>query len=664
MFDVQNVSLSYGERVVLRNASFKIEDGERAAIIGANGTGKSTLLKIIFGGISPDAGSVSIPKGYDIGYLPQDIELDSNLSILDECRSVFKDLLAHEQEMRQIEHQMNEVEHESAEYEKICDRYGYLLHETQRRDLYSMDATVGRVLDGLGFVNSDLQRPCDSFSGGWQMRICLAKILLQNPDVLLLDEPTNHLDIESIQWLTEWLQNHQGSLLMVSHERSFMDALCKKVIEIDRSNVVVYRGNYSQAKVKRAERREIQQRTYENQQKEIIQLQRFIDRFRYQAAKAALVQSRVKQLEKLDLIEAPANDAGTITFKFPPAPRSAKEVLTITGVDKAYGDLEVIKDANFTIYRGEKVALVGVNGAGKSTLMRILAQRDTDYTGENLIGNSVDMAYFAQYDREDLHPDNSVHGEFLSSAPLSVSDKARAILGAFLFSGEDVQKKIKVLSGGERTRLRLAKMLCGKANLLLLDEPTNHLDVGSRLTLEESLRQYDGAVVLVSHDRYFLDNVVNRVIEVSDTKVTCFPGGYEEYLAYKEARDLQKKKETASSKASSDKPEKAPPPVVISVAEKETPEVRAERQARQKQTNNRLRKIKKDLETHEKQITELDIKNTQLEEQLADPRNSSDFNKLQDLTKILKSQSKEKESSELIWLELQEEQEELENLTK
>lgn len=660
MFDVQGVTLSYGERTILQDASFKVEDGERAAIIGPNGTGKSTLLKIISGQIRPEAGQVSIPKNSQVGYLPQDIDLQSHRTVIEECRTVFESLLAYEREMRELETRMAEVSHDSPEFEAIGERYEYLLHETQRRDLYSMDSTIGRVLDGLGFKPEDQERPCDEFSGGWQMRIALAKLLLQNPETLLLDEPTNHLDIESIEWLASWIKTHEGSVLMVSHERAFMDTLVTKVLEIDRSSLFVYRGNYTESLIKRSERMEHHKRTYENQQREIQHIQKFIDRFRYQASKAALVQSRVKQLERIEKIEAPMDDQGTIHFKFPPAPRSAKEVLVASGIGRCYGEKRVLRDIDITVFRGEKIALVGVNGAGKTTLMRILAGRDSEHEGTFSYGTNVDHAYFAQYDKEDLHPANTVLGEFLSTAPLSVSDKARGILGAFLFSGDDVEKKISVLSGGERTRLRLAKMLCGNANLLMLDEPTNHLDIGSRLTLEEALRQYEGSVLLVSHDRYFLDNVVTRVVEISDGKVTSYPGNYSDYLALK---DLQGTGDPGTASPGPRQPAETPHRVDVesltdqirSTPKRETADQRRLRQEKEKKARNRLRKAEAEMKELEDGLYDVEEMIGKVENELASPATAADYEKSLKFTEKLNKLNEKKEEIETTWLELEEE---------
>lgn len=659
MFDVQNVTLSFGERVILNNVSLKVEDGERAAIIGPNGMGKSTLLKVIAGIMGTEGGSVSIPKTSEIGYLPQDLELKSERSVLDECAQVFAEVLEHEKEMRELEDKMSHVPHGTPEFDQIADRYEFLLHETQRRDLYSMDATIGRVLGGLGFKPTDMERPCSEFSGGWQMRILLAKLLLRNPDILLLDEPTNHLDIESIEWLAEWIKGHEGSVLMVSHERAFMDALVTKVVEVDRGNVIVYRGTYSESLIKRQERRENQQRAHDNQQREIEHIQSFIDRFRYQASKAAMVQSRVKQLEKIEVIEAPSQELGTINFRFPPASRSAKEVLMAERILKQYGVRKVLDNVDVAVYRGEKVALVGVNGAGKTTLMRALSGRDPDVSGTIRYGAGVELAYFAQYDKEDLHPDNTVLGEFLSAADLNVSGAARGILGAFLFSGDDVEKKINVLSGGERTRLRLAKMLCGKANLLMLDEPTNHLDVGSRLTLENALRQYEGTVLLVSHDRYFLDNVVTRVIEVRDGKLTSYQGNYTDYLAMREIAGptnpsvAKKSEQPAPTRVDTDKLKEQ----LNSVPKRESDSERRARQEAEKKNRNRAKKAEKEVEEHENMLYQVEELIGQIENEMA--KAAGDYKKLAELTEKRTRAESRKEEIESRWLELQEEVTEL-----
>lgn len=657
MFDVQGITLHFGARPILKNASFKIEDGCRAAIIGPNGMGKSTLLKIVAGVLQAEAGTVTYPKKSEIGYLPQDMSMVSEMSVEDECRTIFQEVLEHEAEMRLLEERMAVVPHGTPEFDDIADRYEYLMHELERRDVFTMDSEIGKVLDGLGFKPKDKTRACREFSGGWQMRIALARILLRNPDILLLDEPTNHLDIETIEWLGEWIAGHEGSVLMVSHERSFMDKLVSKVIEVDNGNTIIYNGNYTSSLEQREERREIALRTYQNQQQQISHQQKFIDRFRYQASKASLVQSRIRMLDKIELVEAPTADMRTIHFRFPPAPRSGKEVLVATGIKKSFGPLNVLGGVDVTIYRGEKVALVGVNGAGKTTLMRVLAGRQEADAGKITLGSNVDLAYFAQYDVEDLHPANTVHDEFLSGAPLEISSQARSILGAFLFSGEDIDKKVGVLSGGERTRLRLAKMLCGKANLLLMDEPTNHLDLGSRLTLESALKQYDGAVLLVSHDRYFLDAVTTRVIEVENSVVTSYPGTYSEYLEQR-AKRLEATDESAPKKPSS-LPALPKETTVKSTEERERQRIRESRikdaMKRQKQVRARCTELEGKLAEAEDNVGEL-------ENELSLPANTRDRKKLGELTEALAAARSLHASIEEQWFAAQQELEDIEGL--
>ena len=665
MFDVTNVNLHFGGRHVLRDASFKIADGERAAIIGPNGAGKSTLLKIIAGLLSPETGAVTKPKAQEIGYLPQDTVLETQLTVEEECRTVFQEVLDHVEEMRQLEHEMAEMtNHDGEDFERLSHRYDFLLHEAMRRDVYSMDSNIARVLSGLGFRPEDMKRPVREFSGGWQMRIALGKILLSNPEILLLDEPTNHLDIESIEWLGDWLLNHEGSILMVSHERSFMDKLVNKVVEIDRGRVVVYRGNYSTSLELRRERREAQLRAHLNQQAEIAQAERFIERFRAKATKAAQAQSKIKELERMEVIEKPEDDLQTIHFRFPPAPRSGKEVIVATGLTKKYGEKLVFEDVDLTVYRGEKVALVGVNGAGKTTLMKILAGKLDRSGGSVQVGSSVDMSYFAQYEHEDLHKDNDVLSEFLSTAPLEVSGQARNILGAFLFKDDDVEKSINVLSGGEKTRLRLAKMLCGKANLLLMDEPTNHLDIGSRLTLETALRQFEGAVVLVSHDRYFLDNVVTRVIEISNGHARSYPGNYSDYLRMKALAEgaAEAGGNGASRPGGAPKPSAAPVVAGGDEAREASDDEAAKeaRRAERRRAHAEKARLQKDLKNArkraaelEKRIEVLDRQVRQIENDMADPRNATHAGKLATLQSQFEDARKKLEAAETEWTELE-----------
>ncbi len=530
MITANNLTIYLGGELILNDATFQAPDGERIAIVGPNGAGKSTLMKAIKGLVSVESGEVLLPKGSTIGYLPQSANLVSHRTIREEMRSIFEDALSAFGEMEDLEHRMGEVDHETDAFRHIATRYDFLLSEINRLDAYAMDANIGQVSAGLGFATSDLDRSCGEFSGGWQMRVELAKVLLARPDILLLDEPTNHLDLETIQWLEEWILNLKANVLFVSHERSFMDRLADRIFEIDRTQLTIYKGNYSDYLDLREERRLIQQRAFENQQREIERAESFITRFRAQANKAAGVQSRVKMLEKLERLTPPTSDAATIHFQFPQPPRSVKEVIQIKDVRQSYGDLTVFEDVNLTIYRGERVALVGVNGAGKSTLMKLIAGEEKPTAGLCEIGLNVEKQYFAQYEDDALRSGYTVKQSLESVAPLGEAQKARNVAGAFLFKDDDVDKPVTVLSGGEKTRLRLAMMLFSPANLLLLDEPTNHLDIGSRQTLEKALSEYTGTVVMVSHDRTFVDRVANRIIEIANGEAREYWGSYREYL--------------------------------------------------------------------------------------------------------------------------------------
>ncbi len=542
MITASNLSFQFGKKIIVNNASFLIESSERAAIVGANGSGKSTLLKIICGDMQADAGEISVSKNSTIGYLPQEAVLNSSDTLYDELNMPFLNISSYQEELNKIEHALSEIDHSSDEWKRLSNRWDFLNHELIRLDAYNIDSKIKKVASGLGFSLEDLNRKCPEFSGGWQMRILLAKILLQNPDILLLDEPTNHLDLETMIWLEEWIAASDCDLIMVSHERAFIDKLVNKIIEIDRGNLTVYRGNYTHYLEERKERREHHRRAYENQQLEINQIKRFIDKFRANASRAAQVQSRIKQLEKIDLIPPPSSEEDSIHFKFPEPLRSNKEVVILKNITKKYGNLTVLKNIDYTIYRGDRIALLGVNGAGKSTLIKMIAGADEPTEGQRIAGSQVIMEYFSQYQYDSLNPSNDVYGELGSVAPPEFTSELRNLLGAFLFCGDDVFKKVSVLSGGEKTRLKLAKMLYSRANLLLLDEPTNHLDIASRRTLETSLEQYSGTIVFVSHDRYFIDKIANKILEVADGQIKLYVGNYSDYLRTKKYEEAQQQK--------------------------------------------------------------------------------------------------------------------------
>ncbi len=529
MLGVNGLNKYLGGRTLLENATFQMQPGECVALVGANGSGKSTLLRILAGAMSSDGGEISIPRDATIGYLPQHADMDSDSPLRHELRAVFREVMSHQAELDQLAHKFGELDHNSEEYARVADRFGHLQHEIERLGAYDMDAQIGRIAAGLGFNVADLDRPCREFSGGWRMRILLARLLLRNPDVMLLDEPTNHLDLETMIWLEGWIRGSDATVLMVSHERAFMDNLARRVFEIHEGKLTIYRGNYSEYLEARQERWAQWAREYQNQQEEIERTQKFIDRFRYQASKATQVQSRVKSLEKLERISPPPNEPSAIHFRFPEPDRGSKEVFIGERLTMSFGALEVLSHVDFSIYRGERVALVGLNGAGKSTLMKLMIGRLAPSEGEVRPGPSTTTEYFAQYETEDLSEKNTVWQEVSSVAPVGMDQQVRNILGGFFFAGEDADKKIGVLSGGERTRVRLARMLFSGANTLLLDEPTNHLDLASRRTLEDAMQRFPGTLIFVSHDRVFLEKVPTRIIEVKDGKLRSFPGNYHDY---------------------------------------------------------------------------------------------------------------------------------------
>ncbi|MEN6627267.1 MAG: ribosomal protection-like ABC-F family protein [Candidatus Sumerlaeia bacterium] len=529
MLSVNNLEKFLGGRALLDKVTFQLQPGEPVALVGANGSGKSTLMRVCAGLISSDGGEISMPRDATIGYLPQHADFDSEGSLRDELRAVFREVLSHQAELDELAHRMGEVDPHGEEYGRIADRFGHLQHEIERLGAYDMDAQVGRIAAGLGFSYDDLERPCREFSGGWRMRILLARLLLRNPDVMLLDEPTNHLDLETMIWLEQWIRASDASVLMVSHERAFMDNLSRRIFELHTGMLTVYKGNYTEYLDMRQERWAQWAREYQNQQDEIQKTQKFIDRFRYQATKAQTVQSRIKMLEKIERIPPPPSEPGAIHFTFPECDRGSKEVFIGENVSVGYPGREVLSGIDFAVYRGERVALVGLNGAGKSTLMKLMTGKIGHSAGDFRVGQATSIEYFAQYESEDLHPNNTVWGEVSSVSPIGMDQQVRNILGGFFFVGDDLDKKIEVLSGGERTRVRLARMLFSGANTLLLDEPTNHLDLASRRTLEDAMMRFPGTLVFVSHDRVLLEKVPTRIIEIRDGCLRNFSGNYHDY---------------------------------------------------------------------------------------------------------------------------------------
>src|SRR5437868_679056 len=533
MIQLSSAGKRFGHKLLFEGTDLLITVQDRVGLVGANGTGKTTFLKILAGLETLDYGGASVAKGIDIGYLPQDGLALSGRTVFAECMSVFSRLQAIEKELEQLTSGMAEVDHTSAEYEQIADRYHHIEHEFRVHDGYAIEAQVGTVLAGLGFGPEDWYRQTEEFSGGWQMRIALAKLLLQKPNLLLLDEPTNHLDLESRNWLEEYLADYPFALVLISHDRYFLDVTVNRIVEIWNKKIWTYSGNYEKYLSQKTQRQEQLEAAYKNQKDRIEQLEVFINRFRCQATKAKQVQSRIKELEKIERIQLPEEEK-TIHFSFPQPKPSGRIVAEFKGVAKSYGEKQVFKNVDFMIERGDRIALVGVNGAGKSTLIKLLAGTEPLTSGECRLGHNVQPDYFAQDQYKELDPDARILDDLGDVSPRSTQTELRSLLGCFLFCADDVFKRIGVLSGGERNRYALLRMLLHPANFLLLDEPTNHLDMRAKDVLLKALTDYNGTVVFVSHDRYFIDKLATRVFEVGDGRVEVYPGNYEDYRWRKE----------------------------------------------------------------------------------------------------------------------------------
>jgi ATP-binding cassette, subfamily F, member 3 len=536
MIQLSAAGKRFGPKLLFDRLDWMITPRDRVGLVGANGTGKSTLLKVLAGLESLDSGSIAITKGISAGYLPQDGLALSGRTVFAECLSVFDDVRAMEEEMESLTQRMSELDHDGEEYKQVADRFHQLENEFRTRDGYAIESQVGAVLQGLGFRKEDWTRRTEEFSGGWQMRIALAKLLLQQPNLLLLDEPTNHLDLESRNWLEEYLSQYPHAYVLISHDRYFLDVTVKRIVEIWNKGVHFYPGNYDQYLQQKHERREQLLSAYKNQREHIEHLESFINRFRYQATKAKQVQSRIKELEKIERIEIP-NEEEAIHFKFPQPQPSGRLVAEFKDVAKSYASKHVFSGVNFVIERGDRIALVGVNGAGKSTMIKLLSGVERPTSGTVQLGHNVEPDYFAQDQYKELDTSRKVLEDLESVAPQASTTELRSLLGCFLFSGDDVFKPIGVLSGGERNRYALARMLLHPSNFLLLDEPTNHLDLRAKDVLLNALKDFNGTAIFVSHDRYFIDNLATKVFEVIDGRVDVFPGGYEDFMWRKQNAD-------------------------------------------------------------------------------------------------------------------------------
>ena len=550
ILNVEKVEKSFGARVLFSGASFQVNAGDRFALVGPNGAGKTTLLKIIMGIDTPDAGTITFAKGVNVGYLEQETKLASDVSVIDEVVASAHEIRALGERAEELQLQIAEAGERGEDLDRLLAEYGQVQDRFERLGGYELESNARQILAGLGFPVSEFDKPCREFSGGWQMRIALAKLFLRHPDVLLLDEPTNHLDLESVQWLRGFIANYEGAVLIVSHDRAFMDACVDHVAAIENRRITTYTGNYSSYLKQREDNLEQMRAKRAAQEREIAHMQVFVDKFRYKPTKAAQAQERMRRIEQIksELVILPEGHKH-VDFKFPDPPRSGDMVVKLEGVAKSYGDHHIYDGINLTLYRGDHVALVGPNGAGKSTLMKMLADIEAPSAGTRELGVNVGVAYYAQHQLEGLNESNTVLQEIDSVAPTWTVPQQRSLLGAFLFSGEDVDKRVGVLSGGEKARLALAKMLVAPEALLCLDEPTNHLDIDSVDMLENALRNFPGTIVLISHDEHLVRVVANRVVDIRDGKMTVIDGDYDYYLYKREDLAARATGESASAPA-------------------------------------------------------------------------------------------------------------------
>ena len=641
MISINSLTVAYGGFTLLNDINFHISENDKIGLVGKNGAGKSTILKLICGLQNPTSGKVAVPSGVKIGYLPQIMEHHRGRSVIDEAMTAFADMFALEDELERITLELSErQDYESDDYHNLIVR----MNEVNDRLSYTRSdnpqVVAERTLLGLGFKYEELQRPTETFSQGWNMRIELAKILLSKPDVLLLDEPTNHLDIESIEWLEGYLKEYKGSLVLISHDRKFLDNVTNRTVEIMVGRIHDYKVPYSKYLELRRERLAQQQAAYENQQRMIEKTEEFIEKFRYKPTKSNQVQSRVKQLEKLERIEVDLEDKSTLAVKFPPAPRSGDIVYKGVDLKVGYGEKVVFSDAQIEVRRGEKVALVGRNGEGKTTLMRVIMRELDPKDGESKVGYNVNIGYYAQNQEDILDKDDTVFGTLDRVAVGDIRLKLRDILGAFLFKGEDIDKKVAVLSGGERARLAMAKLILKPYNLLALDEPTNHMDIRSKDILKQALKAYDGTLIIVSHDRDFLDGLVDKLYEFRDGKVKEHLGGVQEFLERRKLENLSEL-ERHNKEAAQEKPAEV-------IQKKE--EAKQEYQA-QKYVSKEEKKIKNRISFLEKKIEEYETRMAEIEAKLMSPGPGDD---VMDLTREYLENKRELDYKMEEWSELTE----------
>ncbi|HQZ50707.1 MAG: ABC-F family ATP-binding cassette domain-containing protein [Chitinophagaceae bacterium] len=609
----QNITFEFGARAIVEEATWHIQPGERIGLIGYNGTGKSTLLKLLVGEYLPSAGTVERSRTTSIGYLHQDLlSFDTNDSIIQVALGAFEKILQLEKEIEDLG-----IELEKTGDEKTLHEYSDKLHEMDTLDGYNIHHKTEEVLQGLGFSNADLHRPYKEFSGGWRMRVLLAKMILQQPDLLLMDEPTNHLDLPSIEWLEKYLLHYQGSVVIVSHDKYFLNRMVTKIVEVYQQQLHIYNGNYDYYEAEKTIRVEMQQKAYENQQDYIRQNERLVERFRAKASKAAMAQSIMKKLDKLDRIEEAEIERPNIRINFRVDKTPGRVLVELKNVSKAFGENVIFENSTIEIDRGDKIALIGANGKGKSTLLRIIAGVENFSEGERKWGHNVEESFYAQHQLEALNVDNTILDEMKECGSQMNDLELRGLLGCFLFSGDDSDKKIKILSGGEKARVALAKVIVSKANFLMLDEPTNHLDMHSCDLLIDSLKKYEGSMILVSHDRYFVSKTANKIWEIVDHEIKEFKGGYEEWVKWKERMAMQKK-EKEGEKKSEVTPKKVEAPIPVQ---------KPVHTAIDKEAKKELQKVQKQFQQLEEKIAQLNKKKTELESSLTDPAIYSDRSK-------------------------------------
>ena len=624
-----NMTFEFGARAIVEDATWHIQPNERIGLIGYNGTGKSTLLKLLVGEYTPSAGTVERSRGTSIGYLHQDLlSFDTNDSILEVALGAFE-------RVRQLEVEIEEVgkELEKTGDEDLLHKYTDMLHELETLGGYNIHHKTEEVLQGLGFANADLQRPYKEFSGGWRMRVLLAKMILQQPDLLLLDEPTNHLDLPSIEWLEKYLVHYQGSVVIISHDKYFLNRMVTKIVELYQRKLHIYNGNYSFYETEKVLRLELMQRAYENQQDYIRQQERFIERFKAKASKAAAAQSAMKRLDKLDRLEDIGIERPSLRINFQVDKTPGKVLCELKHISKSFGTNKIIENTGAEIDRGDKIALIGANGKGKSTVLRIIAGVES-FTGDRRWGHNVDESFYAQHQLEALNVNNTILDEMKEAGSQKTELELRTILGCFLFSGDDADKKIKVLSGGEKARVALAKTIISRANFLMLDEPTNHLDMHTVDLLIEALNKYEGSLILVSHDRYFISKVANKIWEIDNYQIKDFDGGYEEWVEWKERMKKKQEEEARSQKSEagsqksevrSQKPEEKPKSQAPSDIRPQTSDFKPE--PINKEAKKELQKKQRLFKELEEKITTLTTRRNELEALLVSPDVFSDKNK-------------------------------------